>query len=190
MSICSKGWTKEARENFLDMFVKAFMPNPSLFPMDWLKQTDFFTAPASTCFHGSYEGGLFDHCINVADVLFKLSKGVVLPSTKPWERPESPIIVGLLHDATKLGLYVKNEQGVWTHDPNYVQLGSCHGDDSRVKVNNYVDLTEEEQLCIRWHMGAYEGPESWDGYDAAIKKYPHVLWTHTADMLASKVMED
>ena len=47
-------------------------------------------------------------------------------------------------------------------------------------------LTEEEVFCIRYHMGAYE-KEEWDYFDKAIRKYPNVLWTHTADMLASKI---
>lgn len=31
----------------------------------WLESTDFFTAPASTRFHGAYPGGLVDHSLNV-----------------------------------------------------------------------------------------------------------------------------
>lgn len=49
-----------------------------------------------------------------------------------------------------------------------------------------MELTEEEVLCIRYHMGAYE-TKDWAGFDLAIKKYPNVLYTHTADMLASKL---
>ena len=41
-------------------------------------------------------------------------------------------------------------------------------------------------LCIRYHMGAYE-KDGWNEFDLAIRKYPNVLWTHTADMYASKV---
>jgi len=48
-------------------------------------------------------------------------------------------------------------------------------------------LTEEEILCIRYHMGAYNC-DDWEGYDKAIRKYPNVLFTHTADMYASKVL--
>ena len=35
--------------------------------MDWISKTDFFRAPASTRFHGSFEGGLVEH--HVADSL-------------------------------------------------------------------------------------------------------------------------
>jgi hypothetical protein len=53
-------------------------------------------------------------------------------------------------------------------------------------VLNWLQLTEEEILCIRYHMGAYE-KDAWDYFDRAIRKYETVLWTHTADMVASKV---
>ena len=38
----------------------------------WLylqNETDFFTAPASTRFHGSYEGGLLEHSMKVYEIL-------------------------------------------------------------------------------------------------------------------------
>ena len=38
--------------------------------LNWLEHaTDFFTAPASTRFHGSYEGGLLEHSINTYNAL-------------------------------------------------------------------------------------------------------------------------
>ena len=49
------------------------------------------------------------------------------------------------------------------------------------------DLTEEEMLCIRWHMGAYDESKNWNILGNAIEKYPNVLYTHTADMIASRV---
>lgn len=154
-TVYSKGKTKEWRERCLESFVKSNMNDPEVFHMAMLrlKASDFFTAPASTRFHSAYEGGLFDHCMNVAQSLIQLTHAGV---TAFWQRQESPVIVGLLHDSTKIGVY----------------LGS------------------DEQACIRWHMGAYEGPEAWDGFDKAIREYPNVLWTHTADMVASKIMEE
>lgn len=44
--------------------------------MDWLGSTDFFEAPASTRFHGSYEGGLCQHSLNVGKWLNKLAEGL------------------------------------------------------------------------------------------------------------------
>ena len=45
-----------------------------------------------------------------------------------------------------------------------------------------------EMLCIRWHMGFADDKENWNCYGAAIEKYQNVLWTHTADMVASRVL--
>ena len=46
----------------------------------------------------------------------------------------------------------------------------------------------EEIICIRWHMGAFEtDTKMWDYYGKAIEKYPNVLYTHTADMIASRI---
>lgn len=180
-------YTKDERERLLRAAAKANMPDHTLFPMEWLKSTDFFTAPASTKYHGAYEGGLFDHCINVADTLLRMTRQGLIS----WERPESPFIIGLLHDATKIGAYVLNifgEGSCWERNPNWESFGP-HGQDSVLKIKQHIELTEEEEYCIRWHMGAYE-TDQWEGYDRAIRKYPNVLWTHTADMFASKVMEE
>lgn len=182
----SKGQTKEWRETYLKEFLGMTMLNSRLFPMAWLKETDFFTAPASTRHHAAYEGGLFDHCMNMANALLRLRSMGVTPA---WQRQESPIIVGLLHDATKFGLY-ENSNGVWVHNPDWAYASEIHGEDSMLKVKAHMKLTPEEEQCIRWHMGAYEGAHSWAKYDCVIREYPNVLWTHTADMIASKLMED
>ena len=41
--------------------------------------------------------------------------------------------------------------------------------------------------CIRYHMGAFIDKEQWNDYTRAVEQYPNVLWTHTADMIASHV---
>lgn len=33
--------------------------------LSWLEDTDFYSAPASTRYHGDYEGGLCDHSLHV-----------------------------------------------------------------------------------------------------------------------------
>ena len=40
--------------------------------MEWVDNSDFYKAPASTRFHGSYEGGLLQHSLNVYDELKRL----------------------------------------------------------------------------------------------------------------------
>lgn len=53
----------------------------------------------------------------------------------------------------------------------------------------HIQLTDEELYCIRWHMGAFDDTENWKYYSGAIEKYPNVLYTHTADMVAAKILK-
>ena len=55
------------REEFINIFEENITREGADKLLDYLKsaQCDFFTAPASTRFHGSYEGGLLEHSINV-----------------------------------------------------------------------------------------------------------------------------
>ena len=142
----------------------------------------FFTAPASTRFHGAYPGGLFDHSLNVTTALLELTRRLGLK----WERRESPYLVGMLHDLCKCHMYIIKEGGGYEYNKDLYLPG--HGDRSVILAQQYVVLTEEEILCIRWHMGAFDEKENWNAYGKAIEKYENVLWTHTADMMASKIV--
>lgn len=139
----------------------------------------FFNAPASIKYHGNYEGGLLDHSLEVTKCLIDITQRFELK----WLRPESPYIVGMLHDLCKVDDYVIGDDGKWTYNPSMVP---GHGQKSVDILSGMIDLTEEEILCIRYHMGAYVSSD-WSGYDESIKKYETVMWTHHADMYASKV---
>lgn len=143
----------------------------------------FFDAPASTRFHGNYDGGLFDHSLEVTKSLVELTEKLGLT----WERPESPYIVGMYHDLCKCDLYKWDiETGRYVYNDDGIIPG--HGEKSVIIAQKYIYLTDEEIACIRWHMGAYEkDPKMWDYYGRAIEKYPNVLYTHTADMIASRI---
>lgn len=146
----------------------------------------FCVAPASTKYHGAYEGGLFDHSINVAAVLKKLTINEALE----WEKPTSPDLVGILHDLCKIDQYVYDPRScTYQYNTNLIVKG--HGIKSVVYSYELLglDLTAEEQACILYHMGAFTEKEEWRDYTGAVNRYPNVLWTHTADMIASHVME-
>ena len=59
----------------------------------WLEKSDFFTAPASTRFHGAHEGGLVEHSLNVYE---QLTNG---------EPTETTAIISLFHDLCKTDFY-------------------------------------------------------------------------------------
>ena len=147
---------------------------------NYLKDCGFTTAPASTKYHGNYAGGLFDHSLAVMDTLVQLTHD----NNLKWQRSISPKVVGLFHDLCKIDQYLLLD-GQYVYNDNLVLKG--HGDKSVIYLSQFMTLTEEEILCIRYHMGAYE-KDDWQRYDLAIRKYPNVLWTHHADMIASKVI--
>lgn len=149
---------------------------------NWLLDNGFMTAPASTKYHGAFEGGLYKHSENVTEELCDLTKKLGLK----WQREQSPYIVGMFHDLCKIDLYLGNEQNGYYYNPEPTLKG--HGEKSVMLLSQFMTLTPEEMLCIRYHMGAYEKAD-WDSFDLAIKQFPNVLFTHTADMLASKLRD-
>ena len=150
--------------------------------IDWLINSGYFTAPASTKYHGNHEGGLWEHSLCVADELHKLT----IHNDLCWERWESPYIVGLFHDLCKVDQYLQNEDGTYSYNE---EADRRHAEKSIEILEQFIKLTDEERLCIRYHMGAYR-TEDWQNHnhemDDAIAEYETVMWTHWADMLASK----
>ena len=146
---------------------------------EYLEKSGYFSAPASKSHHGNHEGGLFEHSYRVAQILSRLTQQMGLK----WERPESPRIIGLLHDLCKVDSY-KIENGKIEYNDAPCLTG--HGDKSCILALQYIDLTDEELMCIRYHMGAFIEADK-ESYSRAVSKYPNVLWTHAADMLASQV---
>lgn len=158
----------------------------------YIESRGFTQLPASLSHHLSFSGGLLVHSVNVARALINLTDKLGLT----WERPESPIIIGLLHDLCKLEFYKAEanydprggDRLTFVHNDNPEYDFGGHGMLSLVIAQKFIKLTDEEMNCIRFHMGAYE-QKDWSKFDAAIRKYPNVLYTHTADMIASKIME-
>ena len=148
-----------------------------------LKQRGFFIAPASINHHGQYEGALFDHSYEVAKALVNMTKMLGLK----WENERSPYIVGMFHDLCKMDNYVNNDNEEWQY--NNATLLPGHGEKSVIIALTMLgNLTDEEMYCIRWHMGAFDTNENWNRYGRACTNYPNVLYTHTADMIAARIV--
>ena len=148
-----------------------------------LKQRGFFIAPASINHHGQYEGALFDHSYEVAKALVNMTEKLGLK----WENERSPYLVGMFHDLCKMDNYVKNDNEEWQY--NTATLLPGHGEKSVIIALTMLgNLTDEELYCIRWHMGAFDTNENWNRYGRACTNYPNVLYTHTADMVAARIV--
>ena len=161
-------------------------------------QSDFFIAPASTRFHGSYEGGLLEHSINVYNCLKDyLARPKVKEEYKLEYSDESIAIVSLLHDLCKVNCYkagtrnVKDSSGVWQQVPTYEyadEMPYGHGEKSVYIISGFMKLTREEAFAIRYHMG-FSGSEPQNNVGAAFEKYPLAFALSTADMEATYFLE-
>ncbi|MDR2822040.1 MAG: hypothetical protein LBV58_00600 [Acholeplasmatales bacterium] len=164
--------------------------------LNWLEQTDFLSAPASTLFHNSFDGGLVEHTGNVIKILVSLTEKLNIK----WSRKESPYIIGLLHDVCKINVYrrflrnVKNEDtNQWVKVPSYkfdedIEAGGYgHGLKSlHIATKKGLVLTEEEELCILHHMGAYNlNQMDQQTLNTASRRFPNILYVQLADQMAT-----
>ena len=163
------------------------------------ERSDFFTAPASTKFHGDYDMGLVTHSVNVYHCLKDyLARASCLSEYNMNYSDETIALVALLHDVCKINCYhkylrnVKNEEGVWEQvaafnfeDPE--PFG--HGEKSVFLISKFLRLTNEEAYAIRFHMGF---SEEGSGRNAGrtFEKYPLALALNVADMEASYYVDD
>ena len=160
----------------------------------YLDEVGFFTAPASTKYHGAKEGALAVHSLNVLNNARTLAKAWL---GKKWyeEHQDSIIICALLHDLGKCGqfgkpLYVPNmlktgqsEAQPFKYNPDLMVLP--HEVVSIVEITKFIDLSQEEQRAIAWHNGLYGCFK----YDIPGKEDELYMIIHFADMWASRVDE-
>lgn len=163
--------------------------------LDWLDTTDFYTAPASTRYHGAYEGGLCEHSLNVFNETCRL-----LSAYKDFIKvpAETAAICALFHDVCKVGCYkvsernVKNDEtGKWEKQPYYAwEEQLCyggHGSKSVHLISKYVKLTDEESVAINCHMSCWDGQVK--GLGDAYQQYPFAWLLHVADEASDFVVE-
>ena len=176
--------------------------------IEFIRKSDFYTAPASTRFHSCHEGGLLEHSLNVYDRL--ISKF----NDELWESSvevgsDSLIIAALLHDLCKSYFYgteLKNKKEYhdkgsksdsngrfdWVTVPSYVvddKIPYGHGEKSVMMIEEYIKLKPIERYAIRWHMGFSEPKENWNTLGTAMRKYPLILALHMSDLKSTYLLE-
>ena len=174
--------------------------------LEFLKKSDFFTAPSSTRYHGAYEGGLVQHSLNVYHCL---KDYLARPRTKELYNmnysEETIAIVALLHDVCKVNFYKidyrnkkNDETGKWEKVPYYTiddTLPYGHGEKSVYILSGYFygddRLTREEAFAIRYHMGFSDAFDSVSTANVgkALEMYPLAVALNVADMEAAYFLE-
>ena len=173
--------------------------------LEWLcsPSCDFFTAPASTRFHGSVRGGLCAHSLNVYDCLCDymthsdMGKSLRDRSGEAYTR-ESLAVTALLHDLCKVNFYRETtrnvkKNGVWETVPYYSiedDLPYGHGEKSVYIISGFMKLTRDEAFAIRYHMGFSTGaPEERGNIGKALEMFPLAYALVISDMAASYCKE-
>ena len=165
---------------------------------EWLlsDECDFFTAPASTKYHGNYDGGLCEHSIDVYEMAVRLEglyrediRKQYLVLNRPYDQSqfmESLAIASLFHDLCKANFYKTRING---RNTSYVvdeQLPyGSHGAKSVYILSRYLkDLRDDEAIAINCHMGFSRGAENTISISEAFHFSPLAWIVHTADEAA------
>lgn len=186
------------RERFIEIFQEKITREGADKLLDFLMKSDFFTAPASTRYHGAHEGGLLAHSLNVYDCLVDIMSRPRMKEVYGIEySDESIAIAALLHDVCKVNFYktsfrnVKDETGKWVSAPYYTiedNLPYGHGEKSVYIVSGFMRLTRDEAFAIRYHMG-FSGTEDPGNVGRALEMFPLAYAVCCADMEAAFLME-
>ena len=187
-----------AKQEFIDLYNTYIKREGADKFLEYLlsNNSDFFTAPASTRFHGAYEGGLCEHSVNV----YRCLKSYLDRAGKEFSLQfgdESIALVSLLHDVCKVNCYkpgfrnVKDDNGVWQKVPTFEfddKLPYGHGEKSVYILSGYMRLTREEAFAIRYHMG-FSGTEDSRNVGSAFEQFPLAFALSVADMEATFLIE-
>ncbi len=183
------------KEEFIEIYKTNIKREGSAELLEWLQKTDFFTAPASTKFHGACEQGLVMHSISVFHTLVDKHFD---PET---DNMESFAICALLHDLCKAEFYkvstrnVKNEEtGKWEKVPYYAvedKFPFGHGEKSVFLIERFIRLKPAEAMAIRWHMGGFDEAARGGSFaiSVAYEKYPLAIKLHLADLESTYLKE-
>ena len=178
--------------------------------LEFIKKSDFYTAPASTRFHSCHKGGLVEHSLNVLECLLRKFENPIWAKKLNEVERESAILCALLHDICKSYFYVTEYRNKKVYSDNGTKIDSNgrydwqsveayivddkfpygHGEKSVMMIEEFVKLKPIERYTIRWHMGFTEPKENWGTLGLALKKYPLILALHEADLEASYLLEE
>ncbi len=179
--------------------------NESASLLDWLDSSDFWTAPASTRFHGNFKAGLSLHTLKVIQQALLLARPLL---ENFWTSPDAekyPVsaedifVAALVHDFCKTDFYgveyrnAKDITGNWIKQPYYKSKAENrnlgHGNESVLKLleimPSYIKKRHVIEAVSR-HMGFSDLSES-EGYNYSnFLQNPLVVLIQLADETAAQ----
>ena len=187
------------REDFITLVksLETFKNHDTEGLIDCLDSSDFFYAPATSKYHGSYPGGLCEHSLRVYKTLCRLNETFACGYSDRTLK-----LVGLLHDLSKVDYYeeysrnVKNAFGQWEQvkeyrikDASSRQLGD-KGVNAFLQVSKYFPLTEEETMALIYQYAGADKSECSEDVLSILDKYSLTALIHVADILSVYVEKE
>lgn len=172
---------------------------------DWLDKTDFWTAPASTRFHGNFKGGLSLHTLMVIKQSLEFAHTVLEnfytspEAGKYTVRAYDIFVAALCHDFCKTGFYgveyrnTKDITGNWIKQPFYKtknenrNLG--HGNESVLMMLEILPSLINNRMVIEAvsrHMGFSDLSDSETFNYSNFLQNPLVILLQLADQTAAQ----
>lgn len=165
---------------------------------EWLlsDECDFFTAPASTKYHGNYDGGLCEHSIDVYEMAVRLEemyrediRKQYLVLNRPYDRGrfmESLAVAALFHDLCKVNFYKTRTNGRNSFFSVDEQLPfGGHGSKSVFVLSKFLkEIRDEEAIAINCHMGFSRANDSSVSIGESFRYSPLAWIIHVADEAA------
>jgi hypothetical protein len=176
----------------LEMYEKvvAHIASPNVAKLDeFLKSTDFFSAPASHAYHHSYEGGLLEHCLEVFKYLGDINK--IYPEIELTD--ETRFILAFGHDLSKTNYYEKQVQnkkihGEWRSVETYGvtdKLKLPHEEGSIHLLKKLFPIDIQIERAILYHHGAFN-EQYLKRFSNSCAEDDYTFILHTADMVSTK----
>lgn len=166
-----------------------------------IRKTDFYIAPSSANKHGNYQSGLVDHSLLVHSLCMR-ERDIILdmkPELANDLKEESVTISTLLHDVCKIAFYKQEQKwkkgptGNWVSYQGYSiedRFPIGHGEKSVIMLQQWgLEMTPEEMIAIRFHMGAWEGKDDYS-YRNSVDMVPLLSLVMSADLKSSLLLED
>lgn len=185
--------------------------------LEFIRQSDFYEAPASTKFHLAEPGGLLQHSLNTYYALRAKRRSPIWKEYLDHVPEETLKLVALCHDLCKVFFYKESYRNQKNYDPEVVnaaephnrkrdaqgeyiwetvrtyeveeRLPLGHGEKSALIVSQYIPVTPDELLAIRWHMGFSEDKSQYSTIGKAMEKCPLLLALYEGDLTATKLLE-
>lgn len=200
---CNVEAVKACIEAMLDYVAKDEAESKAV--KDWMNATDFWSAPASTRFHGNFKGGLCLHTLMVIKQSLEFAKPVLdnfftSPNAQAYTITARDIfLAALCHDFCKTGFYgteyrnTKDITGNWVKQPFYKtrnenrNLG--HGNESVLMMLEIIPSMIENRMVIEAvsrHMGFSDLSDSESFNYSNFLQNPLVVLLQLADQTAAQ----